>query len=82
MHYLRAEPGEPALSSVAAGMITPLGWLERVPSYKEMQENLANKDRDPPTGSCYPVLMASDILALPQADFVPVGQGPSRRMWN
>ena len=26
------------------GMITPLGWLERVPSYKEMQENLANKD--------------------------------------
>jgi tryptophanyl-tRNA synthetase len=26
------------------GMITPLGWLERVPSYKEMQENLANKE--------------------------------------
>jgi len=25
-------------------MITPLGWLERVPSYKEMQENLAHKD--------------------------------------
>jgi tryptophanyl-tRNA synthetase len=31
-------------SSLLLGMITPLGWLERVPSYKEMQENLTNKD--------------------------------------
>jgi len=55
------------------GMITPLGWLERVPSYKEMQENLAHKDLTTYGFLGYPVLMASDIL-LYQADFVPVGQ--------
>ncbi|HEV2486761.1 MAG TPA: tryptophan--tRNA ligase [Terracidiphilus sp.] len=55
------------------GMITPLGWLERVPSYKEMQENLANKDLTTFGFLGYPVLMASDIL-LYQPQFVPVGQ--------
>ena len=55
------------------GMITPVGWLERVPSYKEMQENLANRDLTTYGFLGYPVLMASDIL-LYQADFVPVGQ--------
>jgi len=54
-------------------MITPLGWLERVPSYKEMQENLASKDLTTYGFLGYPVLMASDIL-LYQPDFVPVGQ--------
>src|SRR6202161_4610708 len=55
------------------GMITPLGWLERVPSYKEMQENLAHKDLTTYGFLGYPVLMASDIL-LYQPKFVPVGQ--------
>ncbi|HEV2215055.1 MAG TPA: tryptophan--tRNA ligase [Terracidiphilus sp.] len=55
------------------GMITPLGWLERVPSYKEMQENLSNKDLTTFGFLGYPVLMASDIL-LYQPQFVPVGQ--------
>jgi tryptophanyl-tRNA synthetase len=55
------------------GMITPLGWLERVPSYKEMLENLAHKDLTTYGFLGYPVLMASDIL-LYQPDFVPVGQ--------
>jgi tryptophanyl-tRNA synthetase len=55
------------------GMITPLGWLERVPSYKEMQENLATKDLTTYGFLGYPVLMAADIL-LYQPDFVPVGQ--------
>ncbi len=55
------------------GMITPLGWLERVPSYKEMQENLASKDLTTYGFLGYPVLMASDIL-LYQPQFVPVGQ--------
>jgi tryptophanyl-tRNA synthetase len=54
------------------GMITPLGWLERVPSYKEQQENLANKDLSNIGFLGYPLLMASDIL-LYQAQFVPVG---------
>ena len=55
------------------GMITPLGWLERVPSYKEMQENLESKDLTTYGFLGYPVLMASDIL-LYQPEFVPVGQ--------
>ncbi len=55
------------------GMITPLGWLERVPSYKEMQENLSSKDLTTFGFLGYPVLMASDIL-LYQPKFVPVGQ--------
>jgi tryptophanyl-tRNA synthetase len=55
------------------GMSTPLGWLERVPSYKEMQENLASKDLTTYGFLGYPVMMASDIL-LYQPEFVPVGQ--------
>jgi tryptophanyl-tRNA synthetase len=55
------------------GMITPLGWLERVPSYKEMQENLSHKDLTTYGFLGYPVLMASDIL-LYQPQYVPVGQ--------
>jgi len=55
------------------GMISPLGWLERVPSYKEMQENLEHKDLTTYGFLGYPVLMASDIL-LYQPQFVPVGQ--------
>ncbi len=55
------------------GMITPLGWLERVPSYKEMKENLTDKDLSNYGFLGYPVLMASDIL-LYQSQFVPVGQ--------
>jgi tryptophanyl-tRNA synthetase len=55
------------------GMISPLGWLERVPSYKEMQENLAHKDLTTYGFLGYPVLMASDIV-LYQPKYVPVGQ--------
>jgi tryptophanyl-tRNA synthetase len=55
------------------GMITPVGWLERVPSYKEMQENLSHKDLTTYGFLGYPVLMASDIL-LYQPRYVPVGQ--------
>jgi tryptophanyl-tRNA synthetase len=55
------------------GMISPLGWLERVPSYKEMQENLEHKDLTTYGFLGYPVLMASDIL-LYQPKYVPVGQ--------
>ena len=55
------------------GMISPLGWLERVPSYKEMQENLTHKDLTTYGFLGYPVLMASDIL-LYQPKYVPVGQ--------
>jgi tryptophanyl-tRNA synthetase len=54
------------------GMITPLGWLERVPTYKEQQENLTGKDLSNYGFLGYPLLMASDILIY-QPQFVPVG---------
>jgi len=54
-------------------MVTPLGWLERVPSYKEQLENI--KDRDLTTYGFlgYPVLQAADILMY-KANAVPVGE--------
>jgi tryptophanyl-tRNA synthetase len=54
-------------------MITPLGWLERVPSYKEQQVQLAEKSLGTYGFLGYPLLQAADILMY-QADFVPVGQ--------
>ena len=54
-------------------MITPLGWLERVPSYKEQQENITGKDLSTYGFLGYPLLQAADILMY-QAHFVPVGQ--------
>src|SRR5438270_10229667 len=58
---------------VLFSMITPLGWLERVPSYKEQQQNLSTKDLSTYGFLGYPVLQAADILIY-QADYVPVGQ--------
>jgi tryptophanyl-tRNA synthetase len=54
-------------------MITPLGWLERVPTYKDQQEQL--KDRDLATYGFlgYPLLQSADIL-LYKPNFVPVGE--------
>jgi tryptophanyl-tRNA synthetase len=53
-------------------MMTPLGWLERVPSYKEQQENLTGKDLNTYGFLGYPLLQAADIL-LYRPHFVPVG---------
>ncbi|MGA3089452.1 MAG: tryptophan--tRNA ligase [Terriglobales bacterium] len=54
-------------------MITPLGWLERVPTYKEQRENIKEKDLGTYGFLGYPVLQAADILIY-QADVVPVGE--------
>jgi len=54
-------------------MVTPLGWLERVPSYKEMRENLADRDLNTYGFLGYPLLQSADILIY-QAGYVPVGQ--------
>jgi tryptophanyl-tRNA synthetase len=55
------------------GMITPVPWLERVPSYKDKKEELKNTDLSSFGFLGYPVLQAADI-AVYQADFVPVGE--------
>ena len=54
-------------------MITPLGWLERVPTYKEQRENIKDIDLGTYGFLGYPVLQAADILAY-KADVVPVGE--------
>lgn len=54
-------------------MITPLGWLERCPTYKEQQQQITNKDLGNYGFLGYPVLMASDILIY-RPQWVPVGQ--------
>jgi tryptophanyl-tRNA synthetase len=54
-------------------MITPLGWLERVPTYKEQRDNIKDKDLGTYGFLGYPVLQAADILIY-KADVVPVGE--------
>ncbi len=54
-------------------MITPLGWLERVPTYKEQRENIKDKDLGTYGFLGYPVLQAADILIY-KGEVVPVGE--------
>ena len=54
-------------------MITPLGWLERVPTYKDQQEKLKEKDLSTYGFLGYPLLQSADVL-LYHADYVPVGE--------
>src|SRR5438132_6253352 len=54
-------------------MITPLGWLERVPTYKEQRDNIKDKDLGNYGFLGYPVLQAADIMIY-RANFVPVGE--------
>ncbi len=54
------------------GMITPVPWLERVPSYKDQQEQLAGKELNTYGFLGYPLLQSADIL-LYKPHFVPVG---------
>ncbi len=70
--FLQSSVLEHAELHLMFSMVTPLGWLERVPSYKELQENI---DRDINTYGFlgYPVLQSADIL-LYKAVAVPVGE--------
>ena len=54
-------------------MITPLGWLERVPTYKDQQEKLKERDLATYGFLGYPLLQSADILIY-KADRVPVGE--------
>ncbi len=54
-------------------MITPIGWLERVPTYKDQQEKLHEKDLSTYGFLGYPLLQSADVL-LYKADLVPVGE--------
>lgn len=54
-------------------MMTPKGWLERVPTYKDQQDSLSEKELTTYGFLGYPLLQSADIL-LYQADYVPVGE--------
>ena len=54
-------------------MIVPVPWLERVPTYKEQQQNLAGKDLSTYGFLGYPLLQTADIIVY-KADAVPVGE--------
>jgi tryptophanyl-tRNA synthetase len=71
--YRQSDLPEVAEFHLYLSMITPLGWLERVPSFKEQQEQLEGKEVATHGFLGYPVLQAADILMV-RADGVPVGE--------
>lgn len=71
--FVQSEVSEHAELAVLLGMITPLGWLERNPAYKEQLREMKGKDLYTYGFLGYPVLQAADIL-LYKAEKVPVGE--------
>jgi len=70
--FQQSQLPEHAVLHVLFSMITPLPWLERVPTYKEKMEQIDDRDMYTYGFLGYPVLQAADILIY-KADFVPVG---------
>ena len=70
--FLQSRVPQHAELNLILSMITPVSWLERNPTYKEMRENLSAKDLSTFGFLGYPVLMASDIIVY-KATRVPVG---------
>jgi len=70
--FVQSKIPEHAELHLLLSMIIPLGWLERVPSYKDRQEKLREKELDTYGFLGYPLLQAADILIY-RAGFVPVG---------
>ncbi|HVI76218.1 MAG TPA: tryptophan--tRNA ligase [Anaeromyxobacteraceae bacterium] len=70
--FIQSEVKEHAELFLLLGMITPLGWLERSPSYKEMRENITDRELALFGFLGYPVLMTADVV-LYKATRVPVG---------
>jgi tryptophanyl-tRNA synthetase len=71
--FIQSKIPEHAELHVLLSMITPLGWLERVPTYKDQQEKLKDKDLSTYGFLGYPLLQAADILIY-KAGYVPVGE--------
>jgi tryptophanyl-tRNA synthetase len=71
--FIQSHVPEHAELHLLLSMVTPLGWLERVPTYKEQQEHLRDRDLATYGFLGYPLLQSADIL-LYRADFVPVGE--------
>ena len=71
--FIQSRIPEHAELHLLLSMITPLGWLERVPSYKDQQEQLKEKDLATYGFLGYPLLQSADILVYRPA-YVPVGE--------
>ena len=71
--FIQSEIPEHSELHLIFSMITPLGWLERVPTYKSKIQEIKGKDLNTYGFLGYPLLQATDIL-LYKADIVPVGE--------
>ena len=71
--FVQSKVPEHAELHLLLSMITPLGWLERVPSFKDQQAQLADHDLNTYGFLGYPLLQSADIL-LYRSQFVPVGE--------
>ncbi len=71
--FIQSRIPEHAELYLLLSMCTPLSWLERVPSYKDQQEKLSNKDLTTYGFLGYPLLQTADIIMY-KAGFVPVGE--------
>lgn len=71
--FIQSRVPEHAELHTLLSMITPLSWLERVPTYKDQQEKLSNKDLSTYGFLGYPLLQSADILIY-KATQVPVGE--------
>ncbi|HKB80809.1 MAG TPA: tryptophan--tRNA ligase [Thermoanaerobaculia bacterium] len=71
--FQQSEVKEHAELHLLLSMITPIPWLERVPSFKDQQAELKDKDLNTYGFLGYPLLQTADVIVY-QADFVPVGE--------
>ena len=71
--FIQSRVPEHAELHLLLSMITPLGWLERVPTYRDQQEKLSEKDLSTYGFLGYPLLQSADILIY-RATQVPVGE--------
>ncbi len=71
--FIQSRVPEHAELHLLLSMSTPLGWLERVPTYKDQQEKLADRDLATYGFLGYPLLQAADVLIY-RASMVPVGE--------
>jgi tryptophanyl-tRNA synthetase len=71
--FIQSRVVEHAELALLLGMIAPVGWLERVPTYKDLQEKLSDRDLANYGFLGYPVMQAADILVY-RANMVPVGE--------
>ena len=71
--FIQSRVREHAELFLLLAMMTPVGWLERVPTYKDQQQKLADRDLSTYGFLGYPLMQAADILIY-RANLVPVGE--------